>query len=316
MSPGRWEQVIPAACMNTGRPGSCAVPASQVARSREVSRAGSPPPPASERVSGLVTLPRPGSVPPEVTAGERRRGQQRPVVAGQHRHGPRRPPAADGRDDAARPADDVGAARVAQVGADQPGARPEAGQPGRPRPPRRRGLGAGQRQVAGDLARRVRLLGPLTGQRHIGRVQVRHHLPGDEPQAGAQRPPRRPGQARPVRGEALDHRRVQQHLRHRVQPDEDAVAGELAGRPQQVLGPVPAQRPARRDDLPGERRCLRRGARRRPRRRCAAWSTSGASHPVIAQRPEKRLAEKPWIGAKLGVPLLTAALHFGGDAAF
>jgi hypothetical protein len=64
MSPSRWEQVIPAARMNSGRPVSCATSASQVARGRLVSRAGSPPPPASERVSGPVMLPRSGSVPP------------------------------------------------------------------------------------------------------------------------------------------------------------------------------------------------------------------------------------------------------------
>jgi len=64
MSPSRWQQLIPAARMNAGRPASAAASASQVARSREVSRPGSPDPPASDRVSGLVTLPRSGSVPP------------------------------------------------------------------------------------------------------------------------------------------------------------------------------------------------------------------------------------------------------------
>ena len=64
MSPSRWEQVIPAACMNVARPISAAVSASQVARSREVSSRGRPDPPASERVSGLVMLPRSGLSPP------------------------------------------------------------------------------------------------------------------------------------------------------------------------------------------------------------------------------------------------------------
>jgi hypothetical protein len=64
MSPGCWQQVMPAACRNAGRPVSAAQPASQVARSREVSRGGRTPPPARERVSGLVMLPRSGSVPP------------------------------------------------------------------------------------------------------------------------------------------------------------------------------------------------------------------------------------------------------------
>ncbi len=64
MSDSRWQQEIPAACMNAGRPISVAVSASQVARSRLVSRGGSPAPPASDRVSGLVMLPRSGSSPP------------------------------------------------------------------------------------------------------------------------------------------------------------------------------------------------------------------------------------------------------------
>jgi hypothetical protein len=64
MSPGCWQQEIPAACMNVASPVSAAVSASQVARSLLVSSGGSPVPPASERVSGLVMLPRSGSVPP------------------------------------------------------------------------------------------------------------------------------------------------------------------------------------------------------------------------------------------------------------
>jgi hypothetical protein len=64
MSPSRWLQEIPAACKNAGRPVSSAHSASQVARSLLVSRAGSPPPPSSDRVSRLVMLFRPASVPP------------------------------------------------------------------------------------------------------------------------------------------------------------------------------------------------------------------------------------------------------------
>ncbi len=174
------------------------------------------------------------------------------MVAGQHRHGARRAAAAHLNDHAARPLDDVAAAGLPQVGADQPGPGAEADQAGRPGPPRWRGLGGGQGQVAGDLRRAVRGLGALAGQRRIGWVQVRYHRPGDEPQVRAQGPPRGPGHARRAGGEPLDHRRVQQHLRHRVQSQPDAVPGKLAGRPQQALGPVLAARPGRRDDRQGE----------------------------------------------------------------
>ncbi len=51
-----WEQVIPAAAMNAGRPRIWAQSASQVARSREVSSGGRRVPPASDRASGLVML--------------------------------------------------------------------------------------------------------------------------------------------------------------------------------------------------------------------------------------------------------------------
>ena len=262
MSPSRWEQEIPAACMNVARPSSCATSASQVARSRLVSRAGQPAPAgqrASQRVGDVAPLGL-GAAGQEVTAGERGGFQQRGVVAGQHGHGPRRT-AAHPDDHAARALQNVGAAGVAQVGADQsrPGA--QADQRRCARPPGRRRLGVGQREVAGDLARRVRLLGPLAGQRRISGVQVRHHLAGDEPQVGAQRPPRRPGDPRRVRGEPLDHRRVQQHPGHRLHAQPDRPAGELARRPQQALRPVPAPGRGSGDHLPGELRGRRRGAR-------------------------------------------------------
>ena len=65
-SPSRWEQLIPAAGMNVARPSWPAQSASQVARSRDVSSRGSPPPPSSALISGLVMLRRPGSVPPQI----------------------------------------------------------------------------------------------------------------------------------------------------------------------------------------------------------------------------------------------------------
>ena len=116
--------------MNVASPSRSATSASQVARSRLVSSRGSPAPPASDRISGVVMFRRPGSVAAgdQPGPGERRRGQQPVVVAGQHRHRPR-PGAADGHDHPAGAADHVGAAHGAQVGADQPGAGAQADQP-------------------------------------------------------------------------------------------------------------------------------------------------------------------------------------------
>jgi GntR family transcriptional regulator len=62
--------VIPAACMNVASPISWATSASQVACSREVSSRGSPSPPASDRISGVVMFRRPGSVPPQTSPAE------------------------------------------------------------------------------------------------------------------------------------------------------------------------------------------------------------------------------------------------------
>ena len=145
-SPSRWEQLIPAACMNVASPSSSAHSASQVARSREVSSRGRPVPPSSALISGFVRFRRPGSAPPQTSPvpADARRGQQPGVVAGQHRHGPRAG-AAHGHDHAAGPARDVGAAHLAQVAADQPGAGAQADQPRRPHPPLRRGLGVRER---------------------------------------------------------------------------------------------------------------------------------------------------------------------------
>ena len=53
--------------MNVASPSRSATSASQVARSREVSSRGSPAPPASDRISGVVMFRRPGSVPPQTS---------------------------------------------------------------------------------------------------------------------------------------------------------------------------------------------------------------------------------------------------------
>ena len=53
--------------------------------------------------------------------------------------------------------------RTAQVAADQPGARPQADQPGRAHPPLRRGLGVRQREEPGDLRRGCTAPSPAPG---------------------------------------------------------------------------------------------------------------------------------------------------------
>ncbi len=107
-----------------------------------------------------------------------------------------------------------------------------------------------------DIVRRSG--GVLAGQRRARGVQVRDHRPGQEPQVGAQRPPGHPAQSGGVRGEPLDHRRVQQDLRGRLQAQPHPVPGELARGPQQVLRPFPPGRSSPRHHRPGELRCLRR----------------------------------------------------------
>jgi len=92
-SPSRWEQVIPAACMNVASPSRSATSASQVARSREVSSRGSPSPPASDRISGVVMLRRPGPVPPQTSPS--RRTPPRPAAG--RGSGPAPAPPAAGR---------------------------------------------------------------------------------------------------------------------------------------------------------------------------------------------------------------------------
>jgi hypothetical protein len=165
---------------------------------------------------------------------------------------------ADGHEHAARAAVHVAAPHLAQVTADQPGARAQADQARRAHPPLCGGLGIRQREEAADLHRAVRPLGPLPGQRHVMRIQLRHDTPADEPLIGAQRAARRPGQARRAAGEPLDHRRVEYHLRCQVQAQRRRVIRELARRPQQVLRPLPPLRPGPGDRLPGERRRPRR----------------------------------------------------------
>jgi len=91
------------------------------------------------------------------------------------------------RDHAAGAADNVGAARGAQVRAGQPGPGAQADQRGGAHPPARGWLGAGQCQEPGDLRRAIRRLGALAAKRRIGRAQLRDDAAGDEPQVGAQR---------------------------------------------------------------------------------------------------------------------------------
>ena len=244
-SPSRWEQLIPAACMNVASPSSCAQSASHVARSREVSSRGRPGA-AVQRGDQRVRDVPPGRIGPAADQrgpGEPGCGQQPGVVAGQHRNRAR-PGAAHKDNDPAGPGDHVAAARVAQVAADQPGTRAQADQPGRAHPPLRSGLGVRQREIAADLRRAVRLLGPLPRQRQISRIQLRHDPPADEPQVRAQRAARHARQPRRAPGEPLGNRRVQHHPGHQVQAQRRRVIGEFPHCPQQVLRPLPPLRPA------------------------------------------------------------------------
>ena len=87
-------------------------------------------------------------------------------------------------------------------------------------------------------------LGPLPGQRQVRRIQLRHDPAADEPQVRAQRPPRHAGQARRAPGEPLGHRRVQQHLRHRLQAQPDGRNQRACPPPTAGSSPAPAP-PAR-----------------------------------------------------------------------
>src|SRR5581483_5142585 len=64
MSPRRWVQLTPAAARKVAIPSWSATAASQLERSRCVSRRPRSTPPASEEISGVVTLWRSGSTPP------------------------------------------------------------------------------------------------------------------------------------------------------------------------------------------------------------------------------------------------------------
>ena len=84
-----------------------------------------------------------------------------------------------------------------------------------------------------------------------------------------------PGQARRVRGEPLDHRRVQQHLRHRLQAQPDRRSQRAFPRPQQVL------RPSRPSGAAASRRAGRSRGRGGHRRRPPGGDVAG--HPAVIQ---------------------------------
>ena len=90
-SPSRWEQLIPAACMNVASPSRSAQSASQVARSRQVSSRGRPRPAVQRGDQRVREVPpaRIGPAADQRVPGEPGRRQQPGVVAGQHRHRPR-----------------------------------------------------------------------------------------------------------------------------------------------------------------------------------------------------------------------------------
>ena len=244
-SPSRWEQLIPAACMNVASPSSSAQSASQVARSREVSSRGRPAPAvqrADQRVR-QVPAARIGPAADQPGPGEPGRGQQPGVVAGQHRHRAR-PGAAHGDHDTPP---DRHATSVPRTSRRSPRISPA------PAPRQTSPAARIRRPVVGWASASARYppisaglygcLGPFPGQRQVRRIQVRHHPAADEPQVGAQRPPRHPRQPRRAPGEPLGYRRVQHHLRHRLQAQPERVIGQLARRPQQVLRPLPPLRP-------------------------------------------------------------------------
>ena len=233
---------------------------------------------------------RPGSAPPQISPvpANRRGGQQPGVVAGQHRHRAR-PGAAHGHDHAAGPARHVGAAHVAQVAADQPGAGAQADQPGRAHPPLRSWAG---RPPARDTRRsapgcRAALARSRGSGRSAGyscgttRRPMNRRFVRSVRRATA-------GQARRAPGEPLGYRRVQHHLRHRLQAQPDRVIGELARRPQQVLGPLLPARLHRRDHVPGERRRLRRHRRRPPPRDIAGYRRRFRPHEASREQPVHR----------------------------
>ena len=128
-SPSRWEQAIPAACMNAPSPIRCAHATSQVARSRPAcnrrqARVGAQR--GGQRVGQVVTLRRAAAeqIP---LAGERVRPRPAAVEALEYRHRAR-PRSADQHKQPARALNDVLAGDVAQLRADQSRPRTEAHQ--------------------------------------------------------------------------------------------------------------------------------------------------------------------------------------------
>ena len=264
-SPSRWEQLIPAARMNVASP-SCSAQSRQPGRAQPGGVQPRQPAPAvqggGQRVRDVPPA-RVGAAADQAGPRGRSSGQQPALVA---RDDGNRPctRAPDCHDHAAGPAADVGAPDVAQVAADQPGAGPQADQRRHPHPPRCRGLRIGQRQVAGDLRRAVRLFRAFPRQWQVRRVELRDDTPADKPQVRPQRPPRRARQARRAPGEPLGGRRVQHHPGREFQARRRRVTGELPSGPQQVLRALPAFRGRLRDHVPGERSRLRRHRRRFP----------------------------------------------------
>ena len=124
--------------------------------------------------------------------------------------------------------------------ADQAGAGAQADQPGRAHPPRARWAA---RQPARDSRRSppgCTAPWPARGAAAASAGdQCRDHLPGRGTAgwSAASAAPSRTGPART--GEPLDHRRVQQHLRDRLQPQRDSVGRQPGRRPQQVRSPAP-----------------------------------------------------------------------------
>jgi len=236
-SPRRWGAADPGGVHERGQPQQLRRSSrSQVARSRDVSSRGSPLPLSSALVSGFVRFRRPGSVPPVTrpVPGEARRCEQPAMVAGKDRNHTRTPPG-DLHDHAAGAAQQrPPAAHRAQISAGS-ARRRRPGRPARPYRIRRSAVGCASAQ--GEEGRRSAraaygALARSRGQRHVSRVQLRHHLAGDEPLVGAQASgaPPRTGPARAA-GEPLDHRRVQHRLRRQFQAHRGRVVGQLSRRP-------------------------------------------------------------------------------------
>ena len=178
-SPRRWLQVIPAACMNVASPICCGA----VGQPGRAQPAGVQPGQAGPAVQGAgqrggqVAAGRVMPAGDQAGPGERRGGQQRLVVAGQHRHGPG--PVPVHRHDDAAGAAVMSLPRTARRSARiSPAPAPRQTRPAAAHPPRRRGLGGGEREIAVDLRRAVGCLGALAGQRRVRRRQLRDRRAG------------------------------------------------------------------------------------------------------------------------------------------